>query len=164
MISKINFPSYKQIFIKIKNYFLSKLSYKIQDVYRFLYIILKMWSNKDSRKRRKYWKRQNRETTEFLENSKFLPVSWSFEYTMASTWKSLFNSLRDEICFAADCSMKYYPLGSIGNKMTLLLYVHETLRLSLSFDIFKTLLLQFPLYRRVEIKCKWKWTNVVILK
>lgn len=163
MISKINFPSYKQIFIKIKNYFLSKLLKSKMYVDFYIYIS-KMWSNKDSRKRRKYWKRQKQETTEFLGNSKFLPVSWSFEYTMASTWKSLFNSLRDEICFAVDCSMKYYPLGSIGNKMTLLLYVHETLRLSLSFDIFKTLLLEFPLYRRVEIKCKWKWTNVVILK
>lgn len=92
------------------------------------------------------------ETRTFYRCYRFLDPS-----NMASTWKTLFNSLRDEICFTADCSTKYYPLRNCGNKMTL--YIHKTLRLSLSFDIFKTLLLQFPLYWRMEIKCKWKWTN-----
>lgn len=51
------------------------------------------------------------ETRTFYRCYRFLDPS-----NMASTWKTLFNSLRDEICFAADCSTKYYLLRNVAIK------------------------------------------------
>lgn len=160
MISRvqINFPSYTQIFIKIKNYFLTKLSSKIRDVYRFFCKYIKNGDVIKSRERGENIGRDRNERNDgiagSLETQKFLPVlpvSWSFEYTMASTRKTLFNSLRDEICFAADCSMKYYPLGSVAIKWR---YYYTSMKLydHLCPSIFSKhwKLLQFPLYI-------WEW-------
>lgn len=97
------------------------------------------------------------ETRTFYRCYRFLDPS-----NMASTWKTLFNSLRDEICFTADCSTKYYPLRNCGNKMTL--YVHKTLRLSLSFDIFKTLLLQVSIILEDGNKMQMKMNECCDIK